>query len=111
MEEEEYYKASHYIFTNTPEFESYLLVFDTRLLTRRSDFNENQIYEFIVRRFPEWVKRHVWKLGDTEAIPEWIHCLSCGMDWNVKYTATYTVNNYKFHTENEGEGRNTINCH
>ncbi|KAL9670588.1 hypothetical protein QQ045_008141 [Rhodiola kirilowii] len=32
-------------------------------------------------------------------------------DKNVSCTARYTVNNYKFHTESEGKGRNTINSH
>ncbi|KAL9665924.1 hypothetical protein QQ045_000245 [Rhodiola kirilowii] len=53
----------------------------------------------------------VWGLGETLALPQWVHHLSDGFQSDVACSATYKVNNYKFHIESHGEGRNTVNSH
>ncbi|KAL9682082.1 hypothetical protein QQ045_013875 [Rhodiola kirilowii] len=56
-------------------------------------------------------KRRVWELGETRGLPHWIHYLSDGFQSDVACSATYKVNNYKFHIESHSEGRNTVNSH
>ncbi|KAL9667855.1 hypothetical protein QQ045_002224 [Rhodiola kirilowii] len=53
----------------------------------------------------------VWELGETLPLPQWIHYLSSGFQSDIACSATYKVNNYKFHIESHGEGRNTVNSH
>ncbi|KAL9659097.1 hypothetical protein QQ045_009636 [Rhodiola kirilowii] len=60
---------------------------------------------------PEWLYSHVWELGETLALPQWIHYFSAGFQADVACSATYKVNNYKFHIKSHGEGRNTVNSH
>ncbi|CAM8879644.1 unnamed protein product [Rhodiola kirilowii] len=110
LSEEEFYKATHYILTNTPEFEDYLSEFELDLRQRQPALDENGIYQETLTAFPDWLKAHVWELGNTQGVTEWIHSVSIGFDWNISCTATYKVNNYNFHTESHGQGRNTVNC-
>ncbi|CAM9000805.1 unnamed protein product [Rhodiola kirilowii] len=111
LESREFKKATHYIFSNTPELEQYLTLFETGLRQRRPRFTDQQIYNAILIEFPEWLCTHVWELGETLALPQWIHYLSSGFQDDVACLATYKVNNYKFHIESHGEGRNTVNSH
>ncbi|CAM8936832.1 unnamed protein product [Rhodiola kirilowii] len=111
LDSREFKKATHYIFSNTPELEQYLALFDTGLRQRRPRINDQQIYNAILTEFPEWLYSHVWELGETLALPQWIHSLSAGFQSHVACSATYKVNNYKFHIESHGEGRNTVNSH
>ncbi|CAM8905082.1 unnamed protein product [Rhodiola kirilowii] len=106
---QEFSKATHYIFSNTPEFEQYLALFETRLRQRRPRFNDQQIYNNILMDFPEWLHSHIWELGETLPLPQWVHYLSAGFHSDVACSTTYKVNNYKFHIESHGEGRNTVN--
>ncbi|CAM8969617.1 unnamed protein product [Rhodiola kirilowii] len=111
LDSREFKKAIHYIFSNTPELEQYLALFETDLRQRRPRFNDQQIYNGILTDFPEWLCSHVWELGKTLALPQWIYYLSARFRSNVACSATYKVNNYKFHIESHGEGRNTVNSH
>ncbi|CAM8944075.1 unnamed protein product [Rhodiola kirilowii] len=52
---------------------------------------------------------HVWELRETLPLPQWVHYLSVGFHSDVACSATYKVNNYEFHIESHGEGRNTVN--
>ncbi|KAL9686634.1 hypothetical protein QQ045_031027 [Rhodiola kirilowii] len=83
LDTREFKKATHYVFSNTPELEQYLELFEAG----------------------------VWELGETIGLPQWIHYLSDGFQSDVVSLATYKVNNYKFHIESHGEGRNTVNSH
>ncbi|KAL9675539.1 hypothetical protein QQ045_003741 [Rhodiola kirilowii] len=60
---------------------------------------------------PELTTIGVWELGEALALPQWIHYLSTGFQSDVVCSITYKVNNYKFHIESHGEGRNTVNSH
>ncbi|CAM9000504.1 unnamed protein product [Rhodiola kirilowii] len=104
LDSREFKKATHYIFSNTPELE-------IDLRQRRPRFNDQQIYNGILTDFPEWLCSHVWELGETLALPQWIHYLSAGFESDVACSATYKVNNYKFHIESHCEGQNTVNIH
>ncbi|CAM8891125.1 unnamed protein product [Rhodiola kirilowii] len=107
----EFKKATHYTFSNTPELEQYLAFYETDLRQRHPRFTDAQIYNGILNGFPEWLCSHIWELGETLALPQWIHYLSAGFQSDVACSATYKVNNYKFHIESNGEGRNTVNSH
>ncbi|CAM8926508.1 unnamed protein product [Rhodiola kirilowii] len=109
LDSQEFKKATHYIFSNTPEFEQYLALFDTGLRQRRPRFNDQQIFNAILTDFLEWLHTHVYELGETLPLPQWVHYLSAGFQSDVACSATYKVNNYKFHIESHGEGRNTVN--
>ncbi|KAL9666810.1 hypothetical protein QQ045_001152 [Rhodiola kirilowii] len=111
LDSREFKKATHYTFSNTPELEQYLALFETNLRQRHPRFMDQQIYNGILTGFPEWLCSHVWELGETLALPQWIHYLSAGFQSDVACSATYKVNNYKFHIESHGEGRNTVNSH
>ncbi|KAL9683194.1 hypothetical protein QQ045_015011 [Rhodiola kirilowii] len=111
LDSRKFKKATHYIFSNTPELEQYLALFETGLRHRRPRFNDQQIYNTILTDFPKLLCSHVWELGETLALPQWIHYLSAGFQSDVACSATYNVNNYKFHIESHGEGRNTVNSH
>ncbi|KAL9674823.1 hypothetical protein QQ045_003022 [Rhodiola kirilowii] len=53
----------------------------------------------------------VWELGATLPLAQWVHYLSARFQSYVTCSVTYKVNNYKFHIESHGEGRNTVNSH
>ncbi|CAM8985951.1 unnamed protein product [Rhodiola kirilowii] len=111
LDTREFNKATHYIFSNTPELEQYLELFETGLRQRRRQLNDQQIYDALLTEFPEWTNSHVWELGETIGLPQWIHYLSTVFQSDVACLATYKVNNYKFHIESHSEGRNTVNIH
>ncbi|CAM8944529.1 unnamed protein product [Rhodiola kirilowii] len=112
LDTREFNKATHYIFSNTPELEQYLKIFETGLRQRRRPrLTEQQIYDALLKEFPEWLNSHIWELGETIGLPQWIHYLSAGFQSDVACSATYKVNNYKFHIESHSEGRNTVNSH
>ncbi|CAM8965613.1 unnamed protein product [Rhodiola kirilowii] len=111
LDSREYKKASHYILSNTPELEQYLDLFETGLRQRRPRLNDQQIYDALLTEFLEWLNSHVWELGETVGLPQWIHYLSAGFKSDVACSATYKVNNYKFHIESHGEGRKTVKSH
>ncbi|CAM8982343.1 unnamed protein product [Rhodiola kirilowii] len=108
---EEFLKATHYIFSNTTEFEQYLALFENLLRQVHPRFDDQQIYATILTDFLKWLQSHVWELGETLPLPQWVQFLSAGFQLkDVACSATYKVNNYKFHIESHGEGRNTVNC-
>ncbi|CAM8989544.1 unnamed protein product [Rhodiola kirilowii] len=111
LDSREFKKATHYIFSNTPEFEQYLALFETDLRQRHPRFSEQEIYNGILTDFPDWLCAHIWELGETLALAQWIHYLSSGFQSDITCSATYKVNNYKFHIESHSEGRNTVNSH
>ncbi|CAM8929118.1 unnamed protein product [Rhodiola kirilowii] len=111
LDTREFNKATHYIFSNTPELEQYLQLFETGLRQNRPRLNDQQIYDAVLKEFPKWLNSHVWDLGETIGLPHWIHYLSAGFKDEVACSTTYKVNNYKFHIESHGQGRNTVNCH
>ncbi|CAM8951370.1 unnamed protein product [Rhodiola kirilowii] len=111
LDSREFAKATHYIFSNTPELEQFLVLFDSQLRQSHPRLNDRQVYDTILKDFPEWLHSHIWELGETVSIPEWIHHLSSRFHSDVTCSATYKVNNYKFHIESHGEGRNTTNSH
>ncbi|CAM8905893.1 unnamed protein product [Rhodiola kirilowii] len=111
LDSREFKKATHYIYSNTPEFEQYLALFETGLRQRRPRINDQQIYNAILTDFSEWLHSHVWELGETLALPHWVHYFFAGFQSDVACSATYKVNNYKFHIESHGEWRNTVNSH
>ncbi|KAL9664696.1 hypothetical protein QQ045_020101 [Rhodiola kirilowii] len=94
LDSREFKKATHYIFSNMPELEQYLQI---------------KLYLHFHVHTKYYVQ--VWELGETLALPQWIHYLSAGFQSDVACSATYKVNNYKFHIESHGEGRNTVNSH
>ncbi|KAL9668436.1 hypothetical protein QQ045_002817 [Rhodiola kirilowii] len=98
LDTREFNKATHYIFSNTPELEQYLEIFETGVRQRRPRINEQQINDALLKEFPEWLNSH-------------IHYLSTGFQSDVACSASYKVNNYKFHIESHSEGRNTVNSH
>ncbi|CAM8901671.1 unnamed protein product [Rhodiola kirilowii] len=111
LDTREFNKATHYIFSNTPELEQYLQLFETGLRQNCPRHNDQQIYDAVLKEFPKWLNSHVWDLGETIGLPHWIHYLSAGFKDEVACSTTYKVNNYKFHIESHGQGRNTVNCH
>ncbi|CAM8979456.1 unnamed protein product [Rhodiola kirilowii] len=111
LDTREFKKATHYVFSNTPELEQYLELFEAGVRERRPRLNDQQLYDVVLTEFPEWLSSHVWELGETIGLPQWIHYLSDGFQSHVVSLATYKVNNYKFHIESHGEGRNTVNSH
>ncbi|CAM8878283.1 unnamed protein product [Rhodiola kirilowii] len=112
LDTREFNKATHYIFSNTPELEQYLEIFETGLRQRRCPrLTEQQIYDALLKEFPEWLNSHIWELGETIGLPQWIHYLSGGFQSDDACSATYKVNNYTFHIESHSEGRNTVNSH
>ncbi|CAM8889479.1 unnamed protein product [Rhodiola kirilowii] len=111
LDTREFKKATHYVFSNTPELEQYLELFEAGVRERRPRLNDQQLYDAVLTEFPEWLSSHVWELGETIGLPQWIHYLSDGFQSHVVSLATYKVNNYKFHIESHGEGRNTVNSH
>ncbi|CAM8913914.1 unnamed protein product [Rhodiola kirilowii] len=80
LDTQEFKKATHYIFSNTLEFEQYLALFETSLRQRRLRFNDQQIYNTILKDFPEWLHSHVWELGETLLLPQWVHYFPLDFD-------------------------------
>ncbi|CAM8959729.1 unnamed protein product [Rhodiola kirilowii] len=95
LDSNEFAKATHYIFRNTPEIEQYLALFESHLRQSHPRLNDRQ----------------VWELGETVSLPQWVHHLSSGFHSEITCSTTYKVNNYNFHIESHGEGRNTMNSH
>ncbi|CAM8954086.1 unnamed protein product [Rhodiola kirilowii] len=111
LDSNEFAKETHYIFSNTPEIEEYLALFESRFRQSHPRRNDRQVYDAILKEFPEWLHSHVWELGETISLPQWVHYLSFVFHSDITCSATYKVNNYKFHIESHGEGRNTVNSH
>ncbi|CAM8962906.1 unnamed protein product [Rhodiola kirilowii] len=111
LDSNEFAKATHYIFRNTPEIEQYLALFESHLRQSHPRLNDRQVYDTILKEFPEWHHSHVWELGETVSLPQWVHHLSSGFHSEITCSTTYKVNNYNFHIESHGEGRNTMNSH
>ncbi|CAM8950430.1 unnamed protein product [Rhodiola kirilowii] len=110
LTDSEFYKATHYILSNTPEFDTYLAQFDFELRYNHPDFNDVQIYNETLNKLPSWIQEHIWHLGEHYEVLEWIHQLSGGFDRRVAFTSTYKVNNYKFHTEQHSTGKPKKHC-
>ncbi|KAL9667674.1 hypothetical protein QQ045_002038 [Rhodiola kirilowii] len=108
---EEFRKATHYILSNTPEFDIFFSDFAIELTQLHPEINENQIYYKTLKSFPDWVKQHVWSQRNAGCILPWIQYVATEFDWNIISTSTYKISNYKFHTEMHSAGRSTTNCH
>ncbi|CAM9000403.1 unnamed protein product [Rhodiola kirilowii] len=70
LDSNEFAKATHYIFSNTPEIEEYLALFKSRLRQSHPRRNDRQVYDDILKEFPEWLHSHVWELGETVSLPQ-----------------------------------------
>ncbi|CAM8940897.1 unnamed protein product [Rhodiola kirilowii] len=106
----EFYKATHYILSNTHEMDTYLRQFDAELRQRYPQDTKNQLYDRLLEGLPTWLKKHIWELRAHNELLEWIYHLSLGFNYRVTCTSTYKVNNYKFCTESYNHGRKKTYC-
>ncbi|CAM8912231.1 unnamed protein product [Rhodiola kirilowii] len=91
LTDSEFYKATHYILSNTPELDTYLAQFDNELRFNHPELNEDEIYQLTLTSLPSWLQDHIWNLGEHSEVLEWIHQLSEGFDWRVACTSTYKI--------------------
>ncbi|CAM8969512.1 unnamed protein product [Rhodiola kirilowii] len=53
LDSNEFAKATHYIFSNTPKIEQYLALFESRLRQSHPQLNDSHVYDTILKDFPE----------------------------------------------------------
>ncbi|CAM8923525.1 unnamed protein product [Rhodiola kirilowii] len=106
----EFYKATHYILSNTPEMDTYLRQFDAELRQRYRRDTENPLYDRLLEELPAWLKKHIWELRAQYEILKWIYHLSFGFNYRVTCINTYKVNSYKFCNESYNQGKKKTYC-
>ncbi|KAL9688997.1 hypothetical protein QQ045_033426 [Rhodiola kirilowii] len=110
LTELEFYTATHYVLSNTPEFDMYFMTFNAELRQKYPTDNEAQLYDRTIRNLPRWIQKYIWELRGHCDILQWVHDISLGFDHKVECTNTYKINNYRFCTEGFNAGKRKTCC-
>ncbi|XP_039116570.1 uncharacterized protein LOC120252166 [Dioscorea cayenensis subsp. rotundata] len=108
LDEKEYHAARTYVLLNCDEVQPYIKQYEEWLRANQPNIQDHEVDHLLETKFALWFDNYAHH-PSSGIMNEWLKCLASKPMHKVKTYNGYCVNGYKFHTENRGYSKSTMN--